>query len=251
MNLISKYFVLFLLSLFIFSAPTSFAQEDSTKTIVYKFNIKEEIAPPVWRQTKLALEEAKEISADYVLIHMNTYGGLMDAADSIRTALLQFPIPTMVFIDNNAASAGALISIACDSIYMRKGSNIGAATVVNQTGEVVADKYQSYMRSLMRSTAEANERDPDIAQAMVDPRIKIEHVIDSGSVLTFTVSEAIKNGFCEGEAENITEVLELAGLSDYKIIEQELSPMDHIIGFLIKPYISGILIMLIIGGSYF
>jgi len=251
MKSISKYGSLILLNLFIILASSSFAQKDSAKTIVYKFDIKEEIAPPVWRQTKMALKEAREVSADYILIHMNTYGGLMDAADSIRTILMQSPITTMVFINNNAASAGALISIACDSIYMRKGGNIGAATVVNQTGEVVADKYQSYMRSLMRSTAEANDRDPDIAQAMVDPRIEIENVIDSGSVLTFTVSEAIKNGFCEGQAENITEVLELAGISDYEIISQTLSPLDYAIGFLIKPYISGILIMLIIGGIYF
>lgn len=251
MKSISKYGSLLLLNFFIILASSSFAQKDSSKTIVYKFNIKEEIAPPIWRQTKMALKEAREVSADYILIHMNTYGGLMDAADSIRTILMQSPITTMVFIDNNAASAGALISIACDSIYMRKGANIGAATVVNQTGEVVADKYQSYMRSLMRSTAEANDRDPDIAQAMVDPRIKIENVIDSGSVLTFTVSEAIKNGFCEGQAETIAEVLELAGISDYEIISQTLSPLDYVIGFLIKPYISGILIMLIIGGIYF
>lgn len=251
MKSISKYGSLLLLNFFIILASSSFAQKDSSKTIVYKFDIKEEIAPPIWRQTKMALKEAREVSADYILIHMNTYGGLMDAADSIRTILMQSPITTMVFIDNNAASAGALISIACDSIYMRKGANIGAATVVNQTGEVVADKYQSYMRSLMRSTAEANDRDPDIAQAMVDPRIKIENVIDSGSVLTFTVSEAIKNGFCEGQAETIAEVLELAGISDYEIISQTLSPLDYVIGFLIKPYISGILIMLIIGGIYF
>lgn len=251
MKSISKFISLLTLILLISLTSSSFAQKDSTKTIIYKFDIKEEIAPPVWRKTKLALKEAKEVSADYVLIHMNTYGGMMDAADSIRTVLMQFPVPTMVFIDNNAASAGALISIACDSIYMRKGANIGAATVVNQTGEVVADKYQSYMRSLMRSTAEANNRDPDIAQAMVDPRIKIEYVIDSGSVLTFTVSEAIKNGFCEGQAESIAELLELAGINNYEIIEQTLSPIDHIIGFLIKPYISGLLIMLIIGGIYF
>ncbi len=252
MNKFFKIAPIFIWSLFV-AIPGSFSQNDAStrRTTIYKFDIKEEIAPPVWRKTKNALKEAKELKADYVLIHMNTYGGLLDAADSIRTAILQFPIPTMVFIDNNAASAGALISIACDSIYMRKGANIGAATVVNQTGEAVPDKYQSYMRSLMRSTAEANGRNPDIAQAMVDPRIEITQVVDSGSVLTFTVSEAIKNGFCEGQAETIYEVIDQAGINDYKIIEQELTALDGIIGFLIKPYISGILIMLIIGGIYF
>lgn len=250
MNTSFKYTSLFLLFNLLFIS-TSLSFEQKNKTIIYKFDIKEEIAPPIWRKTKLAIKEAKELSADFILIHMNTYGGLLDAADSIRTALLQCPIPVMVFIDINAASAGALIAIACDSIYMREGSNIGAATVVNQTGEVVADKYQSYMRSLMRSTAEANNRDPDIAQAMVDPRIKIEQIIDSGSVLTFTVSEAIKNGFCEGQAETINELIILAGITDYEIITQTLKPVDYIIGFLIKPYISGLLIMIIIGGIYF
>ena len=83
------------------------------------------------------------------LIHMNTYGGTVLDADSIRTKILQSSIPVYVFIDNNAASAGALISIACDSIYMRPGGSIGAATVVSQTGDAMPDKYQSYMRSTM------------------------------------------------------------------------------------------------------
>ncbi|RLD64673.1 MAG: nodulation protein NfeD [Bacteroidetes bacterium] len=234
-----------------FSIP-SISAYDSTRTeLIYKFDIKEEIAPPVWRNTQNAFAEAKEINADHILIHMNTYGGLLDAADSIRTIILQSKIPVYIFIDNNAASAGALISIACDSIYMREGANIGAATVVDQSGKPLPDKYQSYMRSLMRSTAEASGRDPDIAQAMVDPRVYIENVSDTGNVLTFTTSEAIKYNYCEGKAASISEVIALIGITDYKVIEQELSAMDHIIGFLIKPYISGILIMLIIGGIYF
>jgi len=128
--------------------------KSSTKR-VYKFDVKEEIGPPVWRKMQQAFEEANEWDADLILLHMNTYGGMVTHADSMRTKILNSKIPVWVFIDNNAASAGALISIACDSIYMRKGANIGAATVVNQTGEQMPDKYQSYMRSTMRSTAEA------------------------------------------------------------------------------------------------
>ena len=103
----------------------------------------------------------------------------------------------------------------------------------------------------MRSTAESTNRDPDIAQAMVDPRVEIENVIDSGKVLTFTTSEAIKFGFCEGEASSLKEVISKIGIPEYELVKQELAPIDHIIGWLIKPYISGILIMLIIGGIYF
>ncbi len=219
--------------------------------LIYQFDIMEEIAPPIWRLTRKALDEALELKADLIIIHLNTYGGMLESADSIRTALLQSPIPVWVFIDNNAASAGALISIACDSIFMRKGANIGAATVVDQEGKVVPDKYQSYMRGMMRSTAEATGRDSDIAQAMVDPRIVVPGISDSTQVITFTSSEAIKYGFCEGEASSIREILKNHGLEDVKVVKQQLTALDKIIGFLTKPFISGILIMLIIGGLYF
>lgn len=242
---------LFAFMVLLVSASDTISNDTAKITKIYKFDIKEEIAPPIWHLTEKAYEEAREGNFDLVLIHMNTYGGMVNSADSIRTAILSSDIPTYVLIDNNAASAGALISIACDSIYMVPGANIGAATVVNQTGEQMPDKYQSYMRSMMRSTAEANGRDPEIAQAMVDDRISVPGVIDSGMVLTFTTSEAIEHGFCEGEVENIEELLTRAGIEDYEIYNQKLTAGDSIIRFLINPMVSGILIMLIVGGLYF
>ncbi len=236
------------------------------KVLVYKFDIKKEISEPIWRVTQESFEEAEELGADYILIHMNTYGGMVTTADSIRTKILNSKIPTIVFIDNNAASAGALISIACDSIYMRPGASIGAATVVNQSGQAVPDKYQSFMRSTMRATAEAHgkdtviqgndtiiswHRDPQIAEAMVDPSVYVKEISDTGKVLTLTAEEAIKVGFCEGEAENITEVLKLAGISNYELREYKATTLDKIIHFLVNPIVSGLLIMLIMGGIYF
>jgi membrane-bound serine protease (ClpP class) len=233
------------------SAENQATQDNGKGLVIYQFDIMDVIAPPAWRLTKKAFAEARQLKANVVVIHLNTYGGMLESADSIRTAILQSPIPVWVFIDNNAASAGALISIACDSIYMRKGANIGAATVVDQEGKVVPDKYQSYMRSMMRSTAEATGRDADIAQAMVDPRIVVPGISDSSQVITFTSTEAMKYGFCEGEASSITEILKLNGVENAKVVMQELTAADKIIGFLTKPFISGILIMLIIGGLYF
>lgn len=235
----------------IFITIVGYASSDTTKTLVYTFKIDEMIAPPVWRTTKLAIENAQKSNADLILIRMNTYGGMLDAADSIRTKILNTDIPVYVFIDKNAASAGALISIACDSIYMAPGSNIGAATVVDQQGKVLPDKYQSYMRSMMRSTAEAKDRDPDIAQAMVDPKLNVPGISDSGQVLTFTTTEAIKYGYCAAEVEDIEELLEHAGYSNYDFIEHTISSTDRVIGWLINPMISGVLIMIIIGGIYF
>jgi len=252
MKIIFNKIVIWIITFTLIQGIVNSQNSDTNNTFkVYKFDIKEQIAPPVWRSTQKAFEQAKEIQADLILVHMNTYGGMLDAADSIRTIILSSKIPVFVFIDNNAASAGALISIACDSIYIRPGGNIGAATVVDQSGKPLPDKYQSYMRSMMRSTAETKGRDPDIAQAMVDPRIYIEGIIDTGQVLTFTANEAIQHNFCEGIAESVEEVLELAEIGNYEIVELKLTPIDKIIGLLINPFVSGILIMLIVGGIYF
>ena len=259
---IQLFFSLFLLMIF---SQSSSAQNDD-KTLVYKLDIKQEITKATWRQTQQAFAEADSLGADVFLIHMNTYGGTVLDADSIRTKILQSRIPVYVFIDNNAASAGALISIAADSIYMRPGGSIGAATVVNQTGQAMPDKYQSYMRSTMRATAEAQgkdtiitendtiykwRRDPQIAEAMVDERVFIEGISDTGKVLTFTAAEAIEFGYSEGIAENVPEVLEKVGIEEYEIVEYKPTFIERIIGFLVHPVLSGLLIMAIIGGIYF
>jgi membrane-bound serine protease (ClpP class) len=107
------------------------------------------------------------------------------------------------------------------------------------------------MRSMMRSTAEAKGRDPKIAEAMVDQDVYVPNVSDSGKVLTFTTSEAIANGFCERQVENINEIFEFNNIIEYEIIKQELTAVDNIRKFLISPMISGLLIMIIIGGLYF
>jgi len=217
---------------------------------IYYFKIDDNISKPALRQTEKAVQEAKAQHADYLFLELNTFGGELDAADKIRTMLLDAPMPTIVFINHNAASAGALISIACDSIYMSLGSSLGAASVVNEKGEIMPDKYQSYMRSLMRATAEKNGRNPDIAQAMVDPDIFIPGISEKGKVLTFTSEEAVKNHYCNGIADSRAAVLKDAGLSNAQITEQQFNWIDKVINFLINPVVSGILIMCIIGGMF-
>ena len=239
---------------------------EGVDTLIYTFDIRENIAAPSWRLTQEAFKEASSLGADVVIIQMNTYGGEVVAADSIRTKILNAPMPVYIFIDDNAASAGALIAIACDSIYMRPGAKIGAATVVNQTGEQVPDKYQSYMRATMRATAEAHgkdtlirggdttlvwHRDPAIAEAMVDPGLFVEGVVDTGKVLTFTAAEALQNGYCEGIVNSVEEAIDLSGIKTYELRAYRPTAIDKIIGFLINPVISGLLIMAIIGGIYF
>ncbi|MBR6175743.1 MAG: nodulation protein NfeD [Bacteroidales bacterium] len=218
---------------------------------VYYYKIDDNISKPALRLTEKAVKEAEAGKFDYLMLELNTFGGELDAADKIRTLLLNTTVPTLVFINNNAASAGALISIACDSIYMMPGASIGAASVVNESGEIMPDKYQSYMRSLMRTTAEHNGRNPNIAQAMVDPDVVVPGVSEKGKVLTFTSEEAAKNGFCESVVNNREEALSYVSETPAEITEQELSVIDKIINFLVNPVVSGILIMCIVGGLYF
>uniref|UniRef100_UPI0040488631 NfeD family protein n=2 Tax=Roseivirga sp. TaxID=1964215 RepID=UPI0040488631 len=219
---------------------------------IFVMEIKADIDPRMNRYVDLALAQATAEDVDIVIIEMDTYGGAVNDANDIRTRILEYEKPVWVFINNDAASAGALISIACDSIYMVPGSNIGAATVVNgDDGSQAPDKYQSYMRSIMRSTAEQNGRDPQIAEGMVDDRIEIEGVTEAGKTITFTSTEAIKNGFCEMEVTSIEDILQKNNIENYKLIRYELSASEQIIAFFLNPFISGILILIIVGGIYF
>jgi len=222
------------------------------KTKVMVMDIKDEIDPRMLRYVKLALENAEKIKADYVIVDMDTYGGVLTDAKEIVDLIMDFKKPIWVFINSDAASAGALISIACDSIYMSPGATIGAATVVEGAGGKAApDKYQAYMRGIMRSTAEKNGRDPRIAEGMVDERIVIDSIKQEGRVITFTTKEALKYGFCEAQLESIPEILKRNKIENYELETFQLGAIEKIIAFVINPFISGILILVILGGIYF
>ncbi len=226
-----------------------FTAEAQTKVLLMK--IQDNIDPRTNRYSELALEKAYEIEADLVILELDTYGGALNDADEIRTRILDFKKPIYAFINKDAASAGALISIACDSIYMAAASSIGAATVVTQEGVAAPDKYQSYMRSIMRSTAEATGRNPEIAEAMVDEDLVVDSISAQGKVITFSVSEAIKYGFCEAQVASIEDIMKRQGITNYEVTEFKLDLTDRIIALFLNPFVSGILILLIIGGIYF
>ncbi len=223
-----------------------------TKPKVMVMEIRSDIDPRMLRYVTLALEHAEEIKADYVIVDMDTYGGVLTDAKEIVDLIMALKRPIWVFINSDAASAGALISIACDSIYMTPGATIGAATVVTgEGGQAAPDKYQSYMRSIMRSTAETNGRDPRIAEGMVDERVVIDSVKQAGKVITLTTTEALASGYCEAKVESIEEILKRNKVVNYDLERFRLGPVERIIAFFLNPFISGLLILIIIGGIYF
>lgn len=234
----------------------------------YQITIDSEINATTWLDLKNGISIAEKNSSDAVILSLNTYGGLVSYADSMRSLILNTDIPVYVFINNNAASAGALISIACDSIYMVRGASIGAATVVNgDSGEKAMDKYQSYMRAIMRSTAESHgkkivksskgeeevwKRDPLMAEAMVDDRVVVEGIVDSSQILTFTAEEAVKHGYCEGIYKNVDQIIRHSlKATEYNVEHYESDFWIKLKGWLLNPYLQSILIMIIVGGIYF
>ncbi len=225
--------------------------EAATKIIVLP--LEDEIDARAWQHTRRACDKAVAENAGLFVVRMNTYGGALDAADSIRTALLRLPMPTVAYIDHNAASAGALIALACDSVFMTPGSSIGAATVVDGQGQPMPDKYQAYMSSIMRSTAEHHgkwlapgdsvlswRRDPSVAASMVNPE----------KVTAFSTSEALDAGFSDGTVESVDEMLRHLGITDNDTEVFRPTLTDDIIGFLCNAGVRAILVMLILGGIY-
>jgi membrane-bound serine protease (ClpP class) len=212
-------------------------------TVIYRIRLDSDIDKSAQRLITLGLEKADKAGADFVMIDLDTYGGAVDAADSIRSAILRYDKPVAAYVNMQAASAGALISIACDSIYMKTGSSIGAATVVDQTGNVMPDKYQSFMRGMMRSTAQATGRDPHIAESMTD----------TANVLSMTPTEAIAVGYCEGIYETVDEVAQaMAGDKEFvvKSMEDDMTFLDRLIQLLLNPLLQSIFMMMIIGGIF-
>ncbi len=220
------------------------------KTKVMVMEIKDEIDPRMLRYVKLALAHAEKTKADYVIVDMDTFGGGLAEAKDIVKLISSFSKPVWVYINTNAISAGAFISIACDSIYMSPGSSIGASSVVDGERKILSGKVQSAMRAIMRSTAESNHRDPKIAESMVG----VNSSDSTGgiySVVTLTTNEAIAKGYCEGKANSIEDILKQNKIQNYELSVFHLGATEKIIAFFLNPFISGILILVILGGLYF
>ena len=181
-----------------------------------------------------------------IILDVNTLGGRIDAAIQIRDALLGAEPRTVAYVHPRAISAGALISLACDNIIVSEGATIGAATPVQAgTGgqlEAVGEKMVSYMRAEMRSTAEANGRRGDIAEAMVDREVVIEGVVEAGKLLTLDTDQALKLGMADAEAADLDAVMSALALESPQIVEGELNWGEEVARWLTEPTVSGLLL---------
>ena len=85
------------------------------------------------------IDQAESEEAAAIIFDIDTFGGRVDAATQMKDIILDSKVTTVAFINKRAISAGALISLSCDSIFMPPGASIGAATAVDLQGNKASE----------------------------------------------------------------------------------------------------------------
>ncbi|PYL67888.1 MAG: hypothetical protein DMF28_08030 [Verrucomicrobia bacterium] len=212
------------------TTATAHAREAIHKADVVVVPLRGEVAPSLLAFLRRAVKTAESNEASAIIFEMNTYGGRLDTAADIVNALNQTKIPTYTFINTNAGSAGAIIAIATQHIFMAPVSAIGAAAPILPTGEdlpaTTKEKTISYWSALIRGSAIKNGHNPDVAEAFMnrDKEVKIgDRVVHAkGAILTLNAQEATerinnKALLAEGIADSIPDLTILGAYLEFKI----------------------------------
>ncbi len=227
----------------------------SSKPVVYTIPIQGTIDLGLPPFIERVIETAEEKGASALIFDIDTFGGRVDAATQIKDAILGSDIPTVAFINRRAISAGALISLSCEKIFMTEGGTIGAATAVDMQGNKGTEKVISYMREEMASTAEARNRNVDIAKGMVDEELSFTHlVIDGDSVevadlegrkegklITLTTDLALKYQIADDQTKTFEDVLSKLGLENAEIRSTKENWSENFVRFLTNPVVASLL----------
>ena len=225
---------------------------------VYRVPIQSTIDLGLPNYIERSIEEAVNDNADAIIFDLNTFGGRVDGATQIKDEILNSPILTVAFINKRAISAGALISLSCDKIYMTSGGIIGAATAVDMSGNKGSEKVISYMREEMASTAESNGKNSDIARGMVDEDLYFDYLfIDgdsiyvddiegrkAGKLISLTTNQAIKYSIADGSVETFKDLLKEINLENAKIVDFSINWTESLRRFLTDPTVSSLLMTL-------
>ncbi len=218
--------------------PPLWAQQQSVHRITVTGTIELGLAPYVRR----GVREANQAGAAAIILDIDTFGGRIDAAQKIVVAVTSSEIPVYALVSHNAWSAGAMIALAADSIFMTPGSSIGAATPVTGAAKKAPEKIVSAMRGEFRALAERRGLDPRVAEAMVDEEIEIEAVVDSGKLLTLTAQEAVSLGVAQGEVEDLDDLLAQLDLAGAEVTTVTINWAEGLVRFLSNPMVAPLLL---------
>lgn len=114
-----------------------------------------------------------------VIFDINTPGGvggpMLEIIELITRDLKN--ARTVAFVNNEAVSAGAIISLSADEIAFARDATMGAAAVVGAGGQdiqtTMKQKVDSYVRSKVRNMAEAHGYFIPLCEAMIDPALEV------------------------------------------------------------------------------
>ncbi len=215
----------------------SFILAQETRPTVYIISIDGEITPAMAAFLENKLDAANEAGAEGILIDIRTLGGRVDSALDMRDAMIESRSPVAVYIGTRAISAGALISIASETIIMTPGSHIGSAQPIPDDPKTVA-----FVRGEFATTAERTGRDPQVAMAMVDIDIEIEGLVREGEILDLTANQASEFGYADHIVESREEALRVLGWDNATIIEEEPDFRYRIAQFLTSYEVASLLL---------
>jgi membrane-bound serine protease (ClpP class) len=205
------------------------------------------LAPYVAR----SLSEAAAAGAAAAYLNIDTPGGRVDAAERISDAVRGSTIPVYAFVNPRAFSAGALIAISANAVYMRPGAVLGAATPVDGEGTRASEKMVSAMRAEFRAVAEQRGLDPRVAEAMVDERVAVPGLKGDGELLTLTTAEALRVGYAKAEVADEAALLAAVGLAGARVVVGEPNWAEQVVRFLTNPLVSPLLLSLGVLGLIF
>ncbi len=208
---------------------------------------------PPFIERVIALAENER--PDLIVFDIDTFGGRIDGATRIKDAIMSSKIPTVAFINRRAISAGALISLACETIVMTSGATIGAATAVDLEGRKASEKVISYMREEMSATAEARGRSRHIAEGMVDEEIEIDYIVlhgdtllledvegrRPGKLITLTTNKALRLGIADESYNDFDALLAGRGLANAQVINFKPNWSEVFVRFITDPVVSSLL----------
>lgn len=210
---------------------------------VYIVPIEETVEKGLYEFLDRAVSEAEADHASAIIFEINTPGGAVDAAGEIGKLITSTDIRTIAFVNKQALSAGAFISLNADEIYMVPGAVMGSAAIIDQTGNTADKKAVSYWLAAMKSAAQESGRDPIYAQAMADEEIDLpEFGAGAGKLLTLTTEQALEVGYSEGTVSNLNELLTALGYEDPVIKDVEESFAERLARFITNPIVVPILL---------
>jgi membrane-bound serine protease (ClpP class) len=240
-----------------------------------------DVDPGMADYAKRAIAEAVAKNPDMIVFEVNTFGGRLDAAFDIVDTITALKIPTVALVQKKAISAGALIALSSDKLYMLPSTTLGDCAPIVQSSDgqpqIVGEKIQSPLRAKFRNLAERNGHPRLLSEAFVSPDLGVvelsnkdttiyvnvteysdmqeeekkkwtskKTLVRAGELLTMTNEEASHLKFSQGTPENVEEFKKELGIT--KTITIKISWAENLTRFI--GAISGVLLILGFGALY-